>query len=145
MAYGKKLVKGIFKKNFACYDMLMTLMPAMLLTLISVSVNILAIPFGIISRSSELLALMRVLGQTLLSFYTIFFILGLVTTITEWKNIYCGKSHKILYVFTFPLFMMTYVPISIIALFKKVKWSPIEHSVNVSVSDICNGDAAIKK
>lgn len=143
--YGKKLIKGISKKNFACYDMLMTLMPAMLLTLISVAVNIIAIPLGIISQSSELLALMKVLAQTLLSFYTIFFVLGLITTITEWKNIYCGKSHKIFYIFTFPLFMMTYIPISIIALFKKVEWSPIKHSVNVSVSDICSGDATLKK
>lgn len=143
--YGKRLLKGICKKNFGCYDMLMTLMPAMLLTLISVTVNIIAIPLGIISQSSELLALIRVLGQTLLSFYSIFFLLGLVTTITEWNNIYCGKSHKIFYIFTFPLFMMTYIPISIIALFKKVEWAPTEHSVAVSVSDICNNEVASKK
>ncbi len=41
--------------------------------------------------------------------------------------------------------MMTYVPISIIALFKKVEWSPIEHTVSVSVSDICSGGATLKK
>ncbi len=145
MNYGKRLLCGIFKKNFGCYDMLMTLMPAMLLTLISVAVNIIAIPLGIISQSSELMALMKVLGQTLFSFYTIFFVLGFITTITEWKQIYCSKIKKILYMFTFPLFMMTYVPISIIALFKKVEWSPIKHTVSVSVSDICSDDPATKK
>ena len=145
MTYGKKLLKGISKKNFACYDMLMTLMPAMLLTLISVSVNIIAIPLGIISQSSELMALFIVLGQTLLGFYTIFFVLGFITTITEWNHIYCSKPRKVLYMFTFPLFMMTYIPISIIALFKKVEWSPIKHCVSVSVSDICNEEPVIRK
>lgn len=144
-AYGKKLLQGIFKKSFACYDMLMTLMPAMLLTLISVAVNIIAIPLGIISQSSELMALFIVLGQTLLGFYTIFFVLGFITTITEWNHIYCSKSRKVLYMFTFPLFMMTYIPISIIALFKKVEWSPIKHCVSVSVSDICNEEPVIRK
>jgi len=29
--------------------------------------------------------------------------------------------------FTFPLFMLTYIPITIVAIFKKVKWTPIKH------------------
>lgn len=135
--YGKKLIKGIFKDgSFSCYDILMTLMPAMLLTLISVSVNVVALVIGLFTRSSELFMLLKALLETLLGFYLLFFILGAITTITERKQIHCGKFKKFIYVFTFPLFMLTYVPISIIALFKRVKWEPIKHSVTKDLTDI---------
>ncbi len=140
--YGKRLIRGIFKGQFACYDMLMTLMPAMLLTLVSIVVNIVAIPVGIINQSAYLPVLIRTLGQTFLSFYAIFFLLGFITTITERKQIYCSTMKKILYVFTFPLFMLTYVPISIVALFKKVKWEPIRHFVSTTPEEICHDESA---
>jgi len=43
---------------------------------------------------------------------------------------------KILYIFSFPIFIFTYVPISIIALFKKVEWKPIAHSVVKTAEDM---------
>ena len=140
--YGKKLIKGIFKDgSFSCYDILMTLMPAMLLTLISVSVNVVAILIGLFTSSSDLAMLLKALLETLLGFYLLFFILGAITTITERKQIHCGKFKKFIYVFTFPLFMLTYVPISIIALFKRVKWEPIKHSVTKDLTDITSSSA----
>lgn len=135
--YGRRLAKGIIEGRFSCFDMLMTLMPAMLLTLMSIVVNAVAIPFGIISGSEHLPMLAATLAETLLGFYAIFFFLGAITTITEWKQIHCKNIKKIVYVFTFPIFMLTYVPISIIALFKKVEWKPIKHSVSKSLSEIC--------
>ena len=43
---------------------------------------------------------------------------------------------KIRTMFTFPLFMFTYVPIAVVALFKKVEWTPIEHTVVKSIEDM---------
>ena len=40
--------------------------------------------------------------------------------------------HAVAYTLTFPLFMLTYLPISMAALFMKVEWKPIHHSVNLS-------------
>ena len=142
--YGARLIKGVFKGNFSCYDMLMTLMPAMLLTLSCVVVNVVAISVGLIRQSPEMGELMEVLVQTFLSFYCVFFALGAVTTVTERRQIHCDGLKKFKYLFTFPIFMMTYVPISIIALFKKVEWSPITHSLSKTVSDIRNKDTVIK-
>ena len=66
--------------------------------------------------------------QTLTWLYTLLFLLGAFTTVTEWKNIYTSPARKILYTFTFPIFMLTYIPISLVALFsKQVQWKPIEH------------------
>ncbi len=141
MKYGKQLIKNSFKGRFACFDMLMTLCPAMLLTLLSVIINMASIPVGIFGQSAEWPMLLETLGQTVLSFFTIFLLLGAITTITEWKQIHCSKVKKIAYILTFPLFMLTYVPISIIALFKRVKWEPIKHSVSKSLSEICQEQA----
>ena len=41
-----------------------------------------------------------------------------------------------LYTFTFPLFMTTYVPITIASLFGKVEWKPIEHRAVMSVQEL---------
>ncbi len=139
--YGQRLICGVFKGRFACYDMLMTLMPAMLLTLLSIVVNIIAIPVGILGQAEDWPMLIKTLGQTVLSFYLIFFLLGAITTITEWKQMHSTRVKKLFYVFTFPLFMLTYVPISIVALFKNVTWEPIKHSVSKTLSEICDEQA----
>ena len=141
--YGAKLVKGVFKGSFSCFDMLMTIMPAMLLTLISIAINIIAIPIGIANHSDELMTLVSLLVKTVANFYGMFFLLGLITTITEAEHIHCSKPKRILYLFTFPLFMLTYVPIAIVALFRKIEWKPINHSVSKSLTEICGEKAQI--
>ncbi len=138
--YGTRLFKGAFKGSFSCFDMLMTIAPAMLLTLISIAVNIVAIPVGIINNSPDLPILVRTLVQTLGNFYAMFLMLGVITTITEWSQIHCSKPKRILYLFTFPLFMLTYVPIAIVALFRKIEWKPINHSVSKTLDEICGDE-----
>lgn len=137
--YGGQLFKGILRGSFSCFDMLMTIMPAMLLTLISTIINAVAVPLGFLANSPETSILLQTLLQTLMNFYGLFFILGTITTITEWKQIHCSKIKRILNLFTFPIFMLTYVPIAVIALFKKVEWKPIKHSV-VRTLDEVRGD-----
>ncbi len=141
--YGGKLFRGVFKGSFSCFDMLMTIMPAMLLTLISTAVNAIAIPLGILANSAETPALILTLLQTLGNFYGMFFILGTITTITEWKQIHSPIRKRILNLFTFPIFMLTYVPIAIIALFKKVEWKPIQHSVSRTVDEVCKDQTSV--
>ena len=43
---------------------------------------------------------------------------------------------KVLYAFTFPLFMLTYVPICIASLFTKVEWKPICHTRVMTLEQI---------
>ena len=59
-------------------------------------------------------------------------VLGGITVATEWKRIHAPAWKKIVYTLTFPLFMLTYLPISLAALFMKVEWKPIHHSVNLT-------------
>lgn len=140
--YGGKLLKGVLKGSFSCLDMFMTVMPAMLLTLLSVLINVVAIPVAIAADAPETAILVQALIQTLVNFYGLFFILGLLTAITEWDQIHCVWYKKVLYLFTFPIFMLSYVPIAIIALFKKVEWKPIKHSVVRTLDEVRSNEAA---
>lgn len=76
------------------------------------------------------------LASCFISFGVVMLFFGILTTVTEWKHIHAKTSDKIKYIFTFPIFMMTYIPIALIAVFKKVKWTPIKHDVVRSVSDV---------
>lgn len=198
LKYGGFLFNGIFKGKhgrFACYDMLMTIAPAMLLTLAGFAINLVFCLTGIVQMAgiaasvqtvaagnagsmsvdsnwftmasgmmtgslfegdalssfntaqvSTMLAYAEAraiivtsalsLGSCFLSFAAVMLIFGTLTTITEWKHIHAKNKDKIKYVFTFPVFMLTYVPIALIAVFKKVEWKPITHNVVRSVADV---------
>ena len=66
------------------------------------------------------------------------FAMGLLTTVTQWKQIAAPARKKVLYIFTFPFFMMSYAPIGVCALFHKFEWSPIAHTVAVPVSAVAS-------
>jgi cellulose synthase/poly-beta-1,6-N-acetylglucosamine synthase-like glycosyltransferase len=140
--YGKELLKNIVqgKRNrFSCFDMMMTIMPAMLVSFISIVVNsgfYLASLLGMFDEKG----IVRETSIGILTsfgwYYGILFLLGFITTITEWKKIHAPNWKKIAFTFTFPLFMFTYIPISVVALFKDVEWKPIAHTVVKSVDEV---------
>lgn len=133
--YGGKLVKGIFtsKNNkFSCFDMFMTISPAMFITLFSIAVNGGVLITEMLSSYGNYFLInesINAIGGSLFRFYILLFVVGAITTVTEWKNIHTTTFKKIFYTFTFPLFIATYIPIAIVALFKKVQWTPIAHGV----------------
>lgn len=136
--YGKRLIKGTVKGNsFSCFDMSMTIMPALITTICNLAVNGTALLAGLIAGVSVEPVLSAV-AAFLSSMYITMFVIGAITTVTEWKNIYTTTAKKILYMFTFPIFMATYIPITLMALFKKVEWKPIVHSKAKSLADIKN-------
>ena len=135
-AYGGRLLRGIFRRNgFACFDMAMAIMPAITLTILSIAVNVAAAAACILSGQDVLAALWSV-AEMLLNSYLLMLFLGAVTTATQWKQIHAAAGKKILYTFTFPLFMLTYIPISFAALFCKVEWKPIEHKRAMSLAEL---------
>ena len=141
--YGKDLFKNIFKGkqiNFSCYDMIMTIMPAMLISCMSIIGNGLlygiAVLFELNNGQGVIQSATLGIFKSIAWYYGILFILALLTTITEWRKIHCPNWKKIAYIFTFPIFMFTYIPISVIALFKKVEWKPIAHTVVKSLDDV---------
>lgn len=135
--YGLRLLGGIFRLNhFSCYDMMMTIAPVFITSLISVTVNFVAILYCLIADVSSLSFVISEIAMMLLSIYITLFMVGLVSGISEWKSIKTKASKKILSFFTFPLFMMTYIPISISALLSKVGWTEIKHNVSKTINEV---------
>ena len=134
--YGAGLVKGTLKgDSFSCYDMSMSILPAVVYTVCTLTVNASAILAGLLAGISISPVIYALIGS-IIGIYTTMYIIGVITTVTEWRNIYSTTYKKILYTFTFPIFMMTYIPITVVALFKKVEWKPIIHSEAKSLADI---------
>lgn len=133
--HGKDLIKGIFHGNFSCYDLSMLIMPAYILSSLSVVSNIALSIWGTIIGDDIMIAVYS-MGELFVNMYALMFVLGAVTTITEWKKIKTTALKKVLYTFTLPIFMFTYIPIAIAALFVNCGWKPIEHSISAKDSEI---------
>lgn len=136
--YGKKLFLGIAKGDFSCFDMTMNIMPAAVISICSLVINSFW-ALGTLLSGESLVPLFLSVGKSLLSMYFTLFAVGAITTATEWKRIHTAPFKKVFYVFTFPFFMFTYIPISFAALFKKVEWKPISHSVCINAAEIKEG------
>lgn len=125
--YGAGLLRGISRGSFAAFDMSMNIMPAFFLSaaglLIESVIIILSILHGGIAAAIP--SLLRIFG----SMYGTLFVLGAITTATEWSRIHATAAEKVKAVLTFPIFMFTYLPIAISAIFAKAEWKPIVHSV----------------
>ena len=146
--YGARLAKGIVTNpkgsRFACYDMLMTIAPGMLLTIISVTFNAIIIALaaaGMMSTGVMVASSVSSICFCLMNYLVFMFMFGVLTTFVEWDSIHSTAAKKIRYMFTFPFFMLTYVPIALVALVKKCNWKPIKHSINVDVQEFAQSES----
>jgi len=58
---------------------------------------------------------------------------SVLATVLNWKHIKAPARKKILYMFTTPVFNFIFtIPVVFVALFKKVKWDPIEHTESIT-------------
>ncbi len=135
--YYGKLIKGIFSKKFiSCFDMTMCMAPAYILSILAVFANITGAIIDIALGTNPLSVLIS-LAIAVGGAYALLLLFSLCLTISEWKRLRAPAFKKILYMFTFPLFMFTFIPICFVALFKKtVKWTPIVHKPGVSIDEI---------
>ena len=150
--YGARLAKGIVTNpkgsRFACYDMLMTIAPGMLLTIVSVLFNAIIIVLaatGAMSTGVMIASSVSSIFFCLFNYLMFMFMFGVLTTFVEWDSIRSTTRKKVRYMFTFPLFMLTYVPIALVALVKKCQWKPIRHSISVDVAELSEASRASAK
>lgn len=133
---GKQLI-GKALTNFSCWDILTTIFPALIITmLLIISLPISSIVGLCIGDYFSAVYAWKCLGLNFLYLYIIMFVIALLVLITEGKKIKTTWPRKILHLFTFPFFMFTYIPIAISAAFKKVEWKPIVHSADISIDEI---------
>ncbi len=140
--YFFKMVSALFKgKGFAFFDLTATTMLPVILTVAGIifyGVTIaLAIVLGILGKQIGFNAVVDTALSSFLSSYFGLLGMGAITTISEWHKIFAPMHKKILYTFTFPFFMLTYIPITLVALFSKdVSWKPIYHTQAKGLDDV---------
>ena len=139
--YGKGLLKNMFKDKsmfLARYDILMFLAPSLILNLVTAALSIFTVVLYIVdaqtanSMTSDVI--MSFVGG-LVGFYVTNLFQGAVTVFTEWNKIRATKGRKIAAIFTYPLFMFTYIPISFVALLVRPQWNTIKHHTVESIED----------
>lgn len=129
--YGAELLKGTAKGSWSCFDMSMSILPAFILTALGLLANLTLTALGLMQGDGVWFA-MRSLLECMGSILATLLVLGGITVASEWRRIHAPAWKKIAFTLTFPLFMLTYLPISLAALFMKVEWKPIHHSVNLT-------------
>lgn len=149
--YAGKLFLGMFRnekgKRFACYDMLMTISPAMLLTIISVTFNAIIVALGmagIMSTGEMVTSSLSSLFFCLFNYILFMFVFGALATFVEWDSIHSTTANKIKYMFTFPFFQLTYIPIALVALVKRAEWKPIAHTISVDVDEFAQAQGNVE-
>ncbi|MGE4352787.1 MAG: glycosyltransferase family 2 protein [Oscillospiraceae bacterium] len=133
--YGPQMIKGFFHGNFACYDVGMSNFPAMILSFIGLSIWAVTV---FVSQALGL-SLIPLAEMTLSSFigsYVGALIIAGFTTATKWRLIHAPWYKKVLYIFTYPVFMLTYIPISAVAIFGKPEWQQIKHTEAVTLREV---------
>jgi len=140
--YGKDLIKNMFKDRsmaLSRYDIFMFLAPSLMFNLATVALSVLALVLNIVDMNGAS-KLAPDVGLSFLSgligYYALNFVQGFITVISEWKKIRTTSGRKIASMFTYPLYMFTYIPISLVALLVRPQWTPIAHSVTTSIEDM---------
>ena len=127
--HGLSILKGLFSGSFSCYDLVMNYVPALVFSVATLICNTVFLALTFITYQDPLVVL-RSFGEIVFNAYATVFSVGAITTFSEWKHIRSGAVKKIWHMFTFPVYMFTFLPITLAAVFKKnVVWKPIVHTV----------------
>ncbi|NLC17318.1 MAG: glycosyltransferase family 2 protein [Clostridiales bacterium] len=133
-----KYFKTLFKTGkLAAHDLNFVLLPIPLITFTwGIGSSIVQIILAILSPELLLgdiiIKLLIILGV----FYGILAFVALTVTVLEWKKIIAPTYKKILYAFTFPINMASYVYIIYRALFKIKGWKPITRANTQTIDQL---------
>lgn len=83
-------------------------------------------------------SLLAALGMAFVGAYMGLAAMGALVLMTEWRRIAAPVQKKLLSVLTFPLFMMTFIPAGICAVFCKRGWEPTRHTVAVGIGSLAS-------
>ena len=121
MRHGPALFSAWLRTGrFACYELLIGGIPAMVCGGI-----------GFLLEPTPVAAL-----TGLVSAYLAVYLTGLLTLIIQWKTIRGPARKKILYSFAYPVFMLTFLPALVPAVFGKAQWKCVPHTAALSIQDL---------
>ena len=128
--HGGNMVKTMLcDGSFACFDMLMCTIPAVVLSVISLLLNGVMFVVGVTIARKQLDIFFASVIMSAVNSYLVMLLMGLLPLVTEWRRIRCSRGKKIGYLFTFPFFVFTFGIAMVLAVFGNIEWKPIKHSV----------------
>ena len=135
--HGGNMVKTMLcDGSFACFDMLMCTIPAVVLSVISLLLNGVMFVVGVTIARKQLDIFFASVIMSTVNSYLVMLLMGLLPLVTEWRRIRCSRGKKIGYLFTFPFFVFTFGIAMVLAVFGNIEWKPIKHSVALSIGDM---------
>lgn len=133
--YGGRLLGRALRGDFACYDIFASILPAFVLSGAALAVNLGDLIARLVTDAAVMPAIAAIL-QGIGGAYVSLWLLGGVTLFTEWRCIRITAGRKLGLFLLFPLFMLTYVPIAVQALFCRVEWAPVTHTRSLTLEQV---------
>lgn len=125
--YGSALLKrAVHERDFSCIDLTLMICPFTVLGIFRLILGFVFAACGFVSWSSQLHALQS-WGMGILTSVLALMALAALTAFVERDQI--GATNKELFasVLSFPVYVLSYIPISFQAIFSKPEWKPIVH------------------
>lgn len=132
--YGKDLLRGIRRggrRGYACLEAMTLSMWGCAAALLSGALSTVAVLLG-----GGLPALLSRMLLTVLYSCSFSLLVGATTLLMSWGRIRATTGQKLMGLVAFPVYMLTYPPIAVTALFRKYYWLPIEHRVTLSAREL---------
>ena len=85
---------------------------------------------------SGLRGLLAAVGCAVGGLYMGMAVIGALVLLTEWRRIAAPAYKKLLSVLSFPLFMLTFIPAAVCAVFAKRGWEPTRHTVAIGIGSL---------
>ena len=133
--YWPGLMKRLFKKGgFAVYDFTMNMSPLVIFQFAAI-VNIIGMIIGACT-GANLVPYLIFYGIIIAIVYITMYIMGLSVLITERDRIHCPKRKRVLYSFTFPIYMFSFIIVLFLVFFGKTEWRPIKHDKAIDITEL---------
>lgn len=131
---GAGLGGAALRGSWSCADLLISRIAPVLF-------NLLALGFAAVGAAlaGGPVLVLAALGRILACGYLSMLVMAALTTCTEWKRIQAPAVWKLAGIFTFPLYMATYLPIALVACVRRVEWTPVAHTRAVSLNQLDAG------
>jgi cellulose synthase/poly-beta-1,6-N-acetylglucosamine synthase-like glycosyltransferase len=125
--YGSSLVKHAVRSGeLSALDLMMFTFPWAAVYLFRLFIGMLFALWGLVSFYSQAMQLISMLTTALLSIFALMVLAG-ITVLSQRSKMRATNKQLLSYVISFPIYVGSYMLISMLAIFSKVEWEPIPH------------------
>ncbi|RFT29738.1 N-acetylglucosaminyltransferase, partial [Gardnerella vaginalis] len=126
--YGAALIRhGIRERDFSSVDFTLMLCPFMVLAIVRLILGFIFAAFGFVTWTSQIDSTLNFITTTVTSVLGMMVFVSL-TILVEHDKLGATNKELFAYALSFPIFMLSYVPIAFQAVFSKSEWKPIHHT-----------------